>query len=324
MLPQVEDVHGSFALLLLLLPTNSFGLQSQYITFPTNINLIVSYCSFLFLLQHLGPVLSVSLMTAISIDRYMTFVKQEFTCSQRSWYLKPLWLTLFAWMYGTTQAVPIFYSADVVAINFKNSTVYYCTTTQGGTLSGRIYLLVSLLLGFVVPLVVMIVSYRRVIRVISTRDKRLSSSVSPESNAVITNAKLLEQSRKRVLRVLVVVVICFVICWLPFAIYHGILERYLKEPPNPNDVVRLITYGVGLANSMCNPFIYSFNYGRRSGRSMKRSFMEIMGGRGSKISPQTAARSANVSKSEGRNMVELGIHHSFVTLTTQPVLPITH
>ena len=237
----------------------------------------------------------------------MTFVKQEFTCSQRSWYLKPVWLTLFAWVYCTPQAVPIFHSADVVAINFQNSTVYYCTTTQGGTVSGRIFLLASLLLGFVVPLAVMIVSYCRVIRVISTRNTRLSTSVSPESNAVITNAKLLEQSRKRVLRALVVVVICFVICWLPFAVYHGILERYLREPPNPNDVVRLITYGVGLANSMCNPFIYSFNVGGRSGRSFKRRFMEMMGGRSIKISPQTAARSANNSTSAVRNMVELAL-----------------
>ena len=135
--------------------------------------------------------------------------------------------------------------------------MYYCTTTQGSTQSlfGQIYLLASVLLGFVIPLITMTVSYYCVIRVVWTRHRRHSSTVDSESDARITNANLLERSRKRVLRVLLTVVICFVTCWLPFALYHGILERYLKEPPNPMDVVRLITYGVGLANSMCNPFI---------------------------------------------------------------------
>ena len=313
--PQAEDVHGSFVLLLLLLRTNSFGLQSRYITFPTNINLIVSYCSFLFLLQHLGPVLSVSLMTAISIDRYMTFVKQEFTCSQRSWYLKPAWLIFFAWVYGTSQNLPVFHSAVVIPINFNNSTVYYCTTTQASTLARRIYLFASLLLGFVIPFVIMIVSYYRVIRVVWTRNTRLAACVTSESNPSIRNSQLLERSRKRVLRVLLIVVICFVTCWLPFAVYHGILERHLKEPPNPMDAVRLITYGVGLANSMCNPFIYYFNVGGKSCRSMKEGFIEVVGGRGrGKTSVQgsahttttTTTRSSSVDNCTSKvNMVEL-------------------
>ena len=125
----------------------------------------------------------------------------------------------------------------------------------------------------------MTISYYRVIKVVWTRNRRLSSSAAPESNATITNAKLLERYRKRVLRVLLIVVLCFVICWLPFALYHGILERYLKEYPNPMDGARLITYGLGLANSMCNPFIYYFNVGGTSLKTMKASFVEIMGGR---------------------------------------------
>ena len=237
-------------------------------------------------------------------------MKQEFTCSQRAWYFKPHWLIFFAWVYSTSETLPILHAVDFVPINFTNNTVYYCTTTQGSTLFGRIYLLASVLLGFVIPLATMTVSYYRVIRVVWTRNRRLSSTVDSESDARITNTKLLERSRKRVLRVLLIVLICFVTCWLPFALYHGILERYLKEPPNPMDVVRLITYGVGLVNSMCNPFIYYFNVGGKSFRSIKRSFMEIMGG-GARTSPQTDERSTNLSstsRSASSNMVQLTFH----------------
>lgn len=260
-------------------------------------------------MQHLGPVISVSLLTAISIDRYLTFVKQELSCAQRSWYFRPSWLILFAWVYGTAQTLPVFHSADVVPIDFKNSTIYYCTTTQGHSLSTRIYLAASVLLGFIIPLATMSVSYYRVIRVVWTRNRRLSTAGSPTSNATITNGNLLLRSRKRVLRVLLIVVVCFVICWLPFAVYHGILEQHIKKSPNPMDTVRLIAYGLGLANSICNPFIYYFNVGGKSFRSMKRSFLEVMGG---KISPPRGVEmNAPISRSAHANpgtALQLGFH----------------
>ena len=264
---------------------------------------------FLHSLQHLGPVISVSLLTAISIDRYLTLVKQELSCAQRSWYLRPSWLILFAWVYGTAQTLPVFHSADVVPIDFKNSTIYYCTTTQGHSLSRRIYLAASVLLGFIIPLATMSVSYYRVIRVVWTRNRRLSTAGSPTSDATITNGNLLLRSRKRVLRVLLIVVVCFVICWLPFAVYHGILEQHIKKSPNPMDTVRLIAYGLGLANSICNPFIYYFNVGGKSFRSMKRSFLEVMGG---KISPPRGVEmNAPISRSAHANpgtALQLGFH----------------
>lgn len=250
-----------------------------------------------------------SLLTAISIDRYLTFVKQELSCAQRSWYFRPSWLILFAWVYGTAQTLPVFHSADVVPIDFKNSTIYYCTTTQGHSLSRRIYLAASVLLGFIIPLATMSVSYYRVIRVVWTRNRRLSTAGSPTSNGTITNENLLLRSRKRVLRVLLIVVVCFVICWLPFAVYHGILEQHIKTSPNPMDTVRLITYGLGLANSICNPFIYYFNVGGKSFRSMKRSFLEVMGG---KISPpRVVETNTPISRSAHANPVtalQLGFH----------------
>ena len=229
-------------------------------------------------MQHLGAVISVSLLTAISIDRYLKFVKQELSCTQRSWYLRPSWLILFAWVYGTAQTLPVFHSADVIPIDFKNSTIYYCTTTQGHSLSRRIYLAASVLLGFIIPLATMSVSYYHVIKVVWTRNHRLSTVGSPTSDSTITNENLLLCSRKRVLRVLLIVVVCFVTCWLPFAVYHGILEQHIKKSPNPMDKVRLITYVMGLANSICNPFIYYFNVGGKSFRSIKTRFFEVMGG----------------------------------------------
>ncbi|CAH3175424.1 unnamed protein product, partial [Porites lobata] len=270
----------------------------------------VGFCKLARVMQHLNPVISVSLMTAISIDRYMTFVKQELTCINRAWYLRPVWLIFFAWVYGTVQCLPIFYTSNFIPLDYNNSTIYYCSTTQGQSLVGKIYLVASVLLGFVIPLAVLTISYRRIIKVISTRNRRLSATVGSTSNPTITNAKLLEKSRRRVLRVLVIVVICFVICWLPFAVYFGLLVQHLREFPNVMDLVSLITYGLGISNSVFNPFIYFFNVCGKSCRSMRSRFLEVMGSSRERTSLESVGTSSTCSRAacvaeQDKDVVEL-------------------
>lgn len=119
------------------------------------------------------------------------------------------------------------------------------------------YLVLLFLASFVVPVSTMSVLYYRVARVVWNRKKRLSL-VSVTSQAV-QNSKLMEASRKKVVRMLLIVVGVFFICWTPFVVYSGFLEERLKGFPNPMDAVRLGLYGLGLFNSICNPFIYYLN-----------------------------------------------------------------
>lgn len=58
-------------------------------------------------------------------------------------------------------------------------------------------------------------------------------------SAQTTNLKVLVRSRKRVTRVLLNVVLVFLICWAPFVIYCGFIERKLRGFPYPMDGVRL-------------------------------------------------------------------------------------
>ena len=262
--------------------------------------------------QHLNPVISVSLMTAISVDRYMTFVKQELTCINRPWYLRPAWLIVFAWVYGTVQCLPIFYTSNFIPLDYNNSTIHYCSTTHGQSLVGTIYLVASVLLGFVIPLAVLTISYRRIIKVISTRNRRLSATAG-DKNPKITNAKLLEKSRRRVLRMLVMVVICFVVCWLPFAVYFGLLVQHLREFPNVMDLVSLITYGLGISNSVFNPFIYFFNVCGKSCRSMRSRFLEVMGSSRERTSLESVGTSSTCSRAacvaeQDKDVVELDVN----------------
>lgn len=58
-------------------------------------------------------------------------------------------------------------------------------------------------------------------------------------------------------------------------IYCGFLEKTLRGFPNPMDGTRLALYGLGLLNSMCNPFIYFFNVGGKRNDALKDLYLQF-------------------------------------------------
>ena len=210
------------------------------------------------LFQFISPTISIAVLTVISIDRYLSLARPILSKAPRKRVFRPNWLISFAWLYSTVQFLPTFYFSSLVPIDLTNTTqVYYCTPIPNKSFSGKIYLVLLFLASFVVPVSTMSVLYYRVARVVWNRKKELSliSASSPS----VQSSKIMEGSRKKVIRMLLIVVAVFLICWTPFVMYSGFLEERLKGFPNPMDAVRLGLYGLGLFNSICNPFIYYFN-----------------------------------------------------------------
>lgn len=190
-------------------------------------------------------------------------------------FLTPSWLVPLAWIYSIIQFVPTFYFADVKPITLEgNKTVYYCTTVPNNTSSGIAYLMFLSVASFALPLLTMSILYYKVARIVwrPPRNLSISSTISVQT----TNLKVLVRSRKRVTRVLLNVVLVFLICWAPFVIYCGFIERKLRGFPNPMDGATLGMYGLGLANSMCNPFIYFFNIGGKRTDAVQDLYLEFL------------------------------------------------
>lgn len=208
--------------------------------------------------QFISPTISIAVLTVISIDRYFSLARPILSKAPRLRIFRPNWLLSFAWLYSTLQFLPTFYFSSLVPIDITNSTrVYYCTPIPNKSQSGKIYLILLFFASFIVPVSTMSVLYYRVARVVWDRKKRLSVVSVTSQN--VQNSKIMEGSRKKVVRMLLIVVAVFFICWTPFVVYSGFLEQRLKGFPNPMDAVRLGLYGLGLSNSICNPFIYYFN-----------------------------------------------------------------
>lgn len=192
--------------------------------------------------------------------------------------LTPPWMIALAWVYSVIQFLPTFYFADVSVITlYENKTVYYCATVPNNTLPGIAYLMFLAVASFALPLLTMSIMYYKVSRVVWRRQRDLSISSTVSGNTAAL--KVLVRSRKRVTRVSLTVVLVFLVCWAPFVVYCGFIERNLRGFPHLMDGVRLGLYGLGLANSMCNPFIYFFNIGGRRTETIRDLYLEITGGR---------------------------------------------
>ena len=204
----------------------------------------------------------------------MSLARPMASIAYRPRVLTPSWMILLAWLYSIIQFLPTFYFAEVRAITLQeNKTVYYCATVPNITWPGIAYLIFLALASFPLPLLTMSILYYKVARVVWRRHRNLSISSAISGNT--TALKLLVRSRQRVTRVLLTVVLAFLICWAPFVIYCCFLERSLRGFPNPMDGVRLGLYGLGLAYSMCNPFIYFFNIGGKRAQAMRDLYLEI-------------------------------------------------
>ncbi|KAK3721606.1 hypothetical protein QZH41_000142 [Actinostola sp. cb2023] len=205
-------------------------------------------------IQFLAPSSSIAILTVISIDRFYSLVRPF---KRKSKLLKPYVLLFTAWFYAGFIFLPTFYFAKMEGVDTPEGKLWYCITIPNNNLPGFIYLLFLFVAAFLIPLITMIVLYTRVGKAVWSRQRKISRS----SNTYISNASLsvLERSRRRVTRMLLTVVVVFLICWSPFVIYTGFIERFVAPFPNPADATRLITYCLGLANSICNPFIYYLN-----------------------------------------------------------------
>lgn len=193
------------------------------------------------------------LLTVISIDRYFAMVRPLHKVFLR----KPRVMICMAWFISIIQFLPTFHFSKVVNIVRRNQTIGYCTPIPYNTTSGYGFLLFVAIFSFVLPLATISLMYGLIIRVVWFRHQHLNQTMSNTNRN--SGEQLFRKSKKKVLRMLMIVVVAFICCWLPFVIYCGFIEVNIATFPNPVDIIRIATYCLALFNSILNPFIYFFS-----------------------------------------------------------------
>lgn len=252
-----------------------------------------AWCRLTRSLFHLNLYASIGFLTCISIHRYLGIVHplrargrcQGAACSG--------WLSLAVWVWVIAQIAPD------LAFSKTEGQEEKCHDTTGNEHLGVYlpYTFAVTITGFVIPFLIILGCYCRVVFVLCRND-----SVEPSL-------------RRRSIALVVLVMVLFSICFLPYHIFRNLNLYFRWRPPRSCTQVSKdvyvsyqVTRGLASLNSALNPLLYVI--ASKDWRSRVRSIRQNAGRclRGpfrSKTSCQAAEKKRNISLSTGETSNEL-------------------
>ncbi|VDI02049.1 tachykinin receptor 3 [Mytilus galloprovincialis] len=207
----------------------------------------LAWCKFTTFISVCTVAASVLTLMAIAIDRYLAIVHPLRP--------RPTSRVVLAisciWSVSILLASPnLLYGNEVF---YANSTQITCTLVwpDGQPSVSDIdlwYNVIVIIVSYVVPMLILIITYTRV-GIELWGQKAIGENTHVQYDRI--------QSKRRVVKMMIFVVIVFGICWLPYHLYFLIvsaikdisLNRYMQQ-------VYLVIYWIAMSNSMYNPIIY--------------------------------------------------------------------
>ncbi|XP_024082499.1 tachykinin-like peptides receptor 99D isoform X2 [Cimex lectularius] len=209
------------------------------------------YCKISQFVSVLSICASVFTLMAISVDRYMAIMHP---LRPRMGRRMTLCIAGSIWVLGSAFAVPILIFYTTLVQDFPNGdtrVICYAEWPDGSTTESYqeyIYNVFFMVITYFVPITSMCFTYVRV-----GIELWGSQSIGECTQRQLENIK----SKRRVVKMMIVVVSIFGVCWLPFHIYF-IITSYMPEITNLSYIqdLYLAIYWLAMSNSMYNPIIY--------------------------------------------------------------------
>ncbi len=147
---------------------------------------------------------------------------------------------------------------------FNSDDPYLTKTCQVSYHRSFVFKLITALLNFVVPVLVLIITNSKIYLLIRKRAKNLKASSSHEGKIhksyVVSNNLPIGYNglpitlRDKSLRNLFLIVTCFIVCFLPYFICY-VIVAYCEDCVS--EQLLMLTTWLGYLNSTFNPFIYA-------------------------------------------------------------------
>ncbi|XP_070186868.1 allatostatin-A receptor-like [Littorina saxatilis] len=243
---------------------------------------------------------SVLTLTVLSIGRFLAIV---FPLRRGGWTLKMTWPIIFViWVIACGIASPQLHVRHLEEYRFRNRHVIKCTEVWDEVYlneqcdewkpSEMIYHLFVSVVMFFVPIVVMIVCYSVISVSLLTRKGPGGQQPSDSQS----------RSKRRVVRMLVILLVVFVFCWTPAHVLD-LIPVFDKEHEMDRTVSYVALY-IGYLNSALNPILYAgFN------DNFRRGFKEVFSCGclpfkkvGSRVRPEFRRRTETVSPTRGQGL----------------------
>ncbi|NP_001127721.1 neuropeptide receptor A23 [Bombyx mori] len=224
-------------------------------------------CAFCPFVQALSVNVSVFTLTAIAVDRHRAIITPLSAHTSKR---VAKVIIVFIWLLAFTLAAPMEMSWEVVMedeIDPGTKLVYkkpFCTASEFGSNSLAIYRLLLYIFQYVIPLCVITFAYVHMAM-------KLWGARAP-GNAQETRDANHMKNKKKVIKMLVLVVALFALCWLPLQSY--LLLQSFFPSINEYRYINVIFFcfdWLAMSNSCYNPFIYAI-YNEKFKKEFKQRF----------------------------------------------------
>ncbi|CAH2107307.1 unnamed protein product [Euphydryas editha] len=179
-------------------------------------------------------------------------------------------IIVFIWILALTLAAPMAMSWEVIMIEDQEpvSKLFYekpfCAPTEFGSHSLAIYRLLLYIFQYIIPLCVITFAYAHMAM-------KLWGARAPGNAQEIRDANQMK-NKKKVIKMLVLVVALFALCWLPLQTYM-LLQSFFPSI-NEYKYINVLFFcfdWLAMSNSCYNPFIYAI-YNEKFKKEFKQRF----------------------------------------------------
>lgn len=213
-------------------------------------------CKFVHYIQSLSAICSVYTLTAISIERYYAII-YPVECRYICTISQTKRIIVLTWIGSILLAMPVLWIQILMEVGDEEHRGYWCVRDWSNEMAWKAYELYMLIVILVVPLIIMTYSYahicNRLYFVMSNRngDFPLSPTIYIDASA---------NKMTQVVRMLIVVVIIFVLCWTPILVINVLTAFKIMPLLNYGSLKAIKTtfHLLSYANSCVNPIIYGF------------------------------------------------------------------
>ncbi|CAM6031629.1 unnamed protein product, partial [Sphagnum compactum] len=209
-----------------------------------------AYCVINNFIANLTIASSVFTITATSIDRYVAIVHP---LKPRMSQKKAISIIIIIWVCASIFSMPTLLFSRTVDFRYGKQIRTLCILIwpdgfAGQSFSDNVYNILFLLLTYVVPIISMAFTYTLIARVL-WGSKGIGEFTEFQKESI--------KSKRKIVRMLMVVVVIFAICWLPYHLYFLYIYKF-PEVVHYSFIqhVYLGIYWLAMSNSMYNWMIY--------------------------------------------------------------------